>query len=221
MGNFYVLVGEWKFKRQIAPQCYYENSVHLTVPLTGSLGPRSSPDWTVRTTVLKVKTVYCSQKLPIDSMHACSVASVLSNSLRPRGLYPPGSSVHGILQARVLEWVAMPSSRGSSQLRDWTLVSYVSCIGRRFFTTCATWDAPVVSLRSHKICVVFLIIIFFFSVPGVAEVLCSLQVSQAPFPLSTSRPQALTAVAHGFSRPALSWTVTPGSPTGQNLPPHL
>ena len=40
----------------------------------------------------------------------------------------PGSSVHGILQARILEWVAMPSSRGSSQPRDGTLVSYVSCI---------------------------------------------------------------------------------------------
>jgi len=40
------------------------------------------------------------------------------------------SSVHGILQARILEWVAMPSSRGSSQLRDQTCVSYVSCIGR-------------------------------------------------------------------------------------------
>ena len=39
-------------------------------------------------------------------------------------------SVHGILQARILEWVAMPSSRGSSQLRDQTYVSYVSCIGR-------------------------------------------------------------------------------------------
>ena len=33
---------------------------------------------------------------------------------------PPGSSVHGILQARILEWVAVPSSRGSSQPRDWT-----------------------------------------------------------------------------------------------------
>ena len=33
----------------------------------------------------------------------------------------PGSSVHGVLQARILEWVAMPSSRGSSQPRDWTL----------------------------------------------------------------------------------------------------
>jgi len=36
---------------------------------------------------------------------------------------PPGSSVHGILQARILEWIAMPSSRGSSQPRDQTLVS--------------------------------------------------------------------------------------------------
>ena len=42
----------------------------------------------------------------------------------------PGSSVHGILQARILEWVVMPSSRGSSQPRDQTSVSYVSCIGR-------------------------------------------------------------------------------------------
>ena len=40
----------------------------------------------------------------------------------------PGSSVHGILQARVLEWVTVPSSRRSSPLRDRTQVSYVSCI---------------------------------------------------------------------------------------------
>ena len=44
---------------------------------------------------------------------------------------PPGFSVHGISQARILEWVAMPSSRGSSQPRDQTHISYVSCIGRR------------------------------------------------------------------------------------------
>ena len=43
----------------------------------------------------------------------------------------PGSSVHGILQAVILEWVAMPSSRDSSWPRDWTRVSYVSCIGRQ------------------------------------------------------------------------------------------
>ena len=44
----------------------------------------------------------------------------------------PGSSVHGILQAKILEWVAMPSSRGSSWLRDQTPVS---CITDRFFTS--------------------------------------------------------------------------------------
>ena len=49
----------------------------------------------------------------------------------PMDCSPPGSSVPGILQARILEWVAMPSSRGSSQPRDWTHVSCISSIGRR------------------------------------------------------------------------------------------
>ena len=44
---------------------------------------------------------------------------------------PPGSCVHGILQARILEWVAMPSSRGSFWPRDPTRISCGSCIGRR------------------------------------------------------------------------------------------
>ena len=47
-----------------------------------------------------------------------AVCYAQSNSLQPHGLQPPGISVHGILQARILEWVAMPSSRGSSQPRD-------------------------------------------------------------------------------------------------------
>ena len=46
----------------------------------------------------------------------------------------PGSSVHGILQARILEWVAMPSFRGSSRPRDQTHVSCGSCIVGGFFT---------------------------------------------------------------------------------------
>ena len=48
---------------------------------------------------------------------------------------PPGSCVHGILQARRLEWVALPSSRGSSRPRDRTPVSRVSCTASIFFTT--------------------------------------------------------------------------------------
>ena len=47
---------------------------------------------------------------------------------------PPGSSAHGILQARTLEWVVMPSSRGSSPARDQTHVSWSSCIACGFFT---------------------------------------------------------------------------------------
>ena len=52
---------------------------------------------------------------------------------------PPGSSVYGILQARILEWVAMPFSRGSSLPRDRT---WVSCIAGRSFTVWATREAP-------------------------------------------------------------------------------
>ena len=43
----------------------------------------------------------------------------------------PGSSIHGIFQARILEWVAISSSRGSSPPRDWNRVSCVSCISRQ------------------------------------------------------------------------------------------
>ena len=50
----------------------------------------------------------------------------------PRDCSPPGSSVPGILQARIVEWVAMPSSRGSSQPRDG---SQVSLIADGFFTS--------------------------------------------------------------------------------------
>ena len=58
-----------------------------------------------------------------------------------------GSSFHGILQARILEWVAMPSSRGSSWLRDWTHVSYVSCIGR-FYPSWHLGSPQVSSVQS-------------------------------------------------------------------------
>ena len=46
----------------------------------------------------------------------------------------PGSSVHGILQSRILEWASMPSSKGSSQPRDRTRISCGSCIAGKFFT---------------------------------------------------------------------------------------
>ena len=57
----------------------------------------------------------------------------------PMDCSPPGSSIHGILQARTLEWVAIPYSRGSSRPKDGTLVS---CIAWRIFTMWTTREAP-------------------------------------------------------------------------------
>ena len=56
---------------------------------------------------------------------------------------PPGSSVHGILQARILRRVAISSSRGSSRPRDHTWVSYISCIGRKVFYHWCHWGSPI------------------------------------------------------------------------------
>ena len=61
----------------------------------------------------------------------------------------PGSSLHGILQARVLDWVAICFSRGSSRPRNWT---WVSCIAGRFFTDWAPREAIVQSNYSVKYC---------------------------------------------------------------------
>ena len=65
-------------------------------------------------------------------VHAKSLQSCLT-LCSPVDCSPPGSFVHGILQARILEWVTMPSSGGSSQTRDQTQVSYISCIGWQVF----------------------------------------------------------------------------------------
>ena len=65
--------------------------------------------------------------------------SAVCDSLRPMDYSPSSSSVHGILQARIPEWVAIPFSRGSSWPRDW---SQVSCTAGRFFTVWATRETP-------------------------------------------------------------------------------
>ena len=75
--------------------------------------------------------------------------AVVSDSFDPMDCSLPGSSVHGIFQARILEWVAISFSGRSSRLRDWT---QVSCIVGRHFTVWATrevwpWDTDNWSLH--------------------------------------------------------------------------
>ena len=73
-------------------------------------------------------------KLPLDWYVAYRQFSSLAQSCPtlcdPMDRRPPGSSIHGILQARILEWVAIPFSRGSSRPRDRTQVSHIA--GRHF-----------------------------------------------------------------------------------------
>ena len=93
-------------------------------------------------------------------VYVCSVAQSAS-SLQPLDCGPPGSSVHGISQARMLEWVAISFSRGSSQPRGWTCISCISHNGRwilylagGFFTTWATWEAQEIGIGSiFHVCV--------------------------------------------------------------------
>ena len=62
----------------------------------------------------------------------------------------PGSSVHGILQARVLELVAIFYSRGYVRPRDWTCISCTSCIDRQILFHCASWETLQMASRSWK-----------------------------------------------------------------------
>jgi len=61
---------------------------------------------------------------------------------------PLGSSVHGIFQATILDWVAISSFRGSSWPRDQTRISCVSCIAGRFFTPWAIREAGYIPCRN-------------------------------------------------------------------------
>ena len=67
-----------------------------------------------------------------------SVAQSCPTLCNPMDCSPPGSSVRGISQVRILEWVAISFSKGSSWPRDWTQVSYIA---GRFFTIWATGEA--------------------------------------------------------------------------------
>ena len=73
-------------------------------------------------------------------MHAQSLQSCLT-VCEPMDCGPPGPSVHGILQARILEWVAIPFSRGFSQTRNQTRISSLLALAGGFFTTSTTWEA--------------------------------------------------------------------------------
>ena len=108
---------------------------------------------------------HMDRSLPGSSVHGVlqarlcvCVSSVVSDSLRPMDCSPPGSSVHVIFQAGILEWVAISSFRGSSQ------VSCISCIGRQILYYGATWEALAACCTHLKTSHTQFCIIYKFSV---------------------------------------------------------
>ena len=84
--------------------------------------------------MLDIAVLFTVNDLPVTRMEKVEVLShsVVSDFFcDPMDCSPPDSSVHGILQVRILEWAAVPFSRGSSQPRDQTHISHT--VGR-FFT---------------------------------------------------------------------------------------
>ena len=69
----------------------------------------------------------------------------------PTDYSPPGSSVHGIFQTRILEWAAISFSRETSQSRDQTHISSISCIGGQSLYQCAIWEVPCLAPASLNI----------------------------------------------------------------------
>ena len=81
------------------------------------------------------------------SLLCCCLAAQSCLTLwNPMDCRPPGSSLHGILQARILEWVAISFSRESSWYRDWI---HVSCMGRWIIYHWIPWEATSLSYWSH------------------------------------------------------------------------
>ena len=73
----------------------------------------------------------------------CILCHSIISLCEPLDNSPPGSSVHGIFQTRILKWVAISSFNGSTWPTDWTHICSVSCIGRQILYHCATWEAQL------------------------------------------------------------------------------
>ena len=84
--------------------------------------------------------IYCNiVVIYSEQQYACKNVCLVAQSCPTLCDPLPGFSVHGIFQARILEWIAISSSRGSSWPRDWI---WVSCMTGRFFTIWATGKSP-------------------------------------------------------------------------------
>ena len=107
------------------------------------------------TSLSKIKRAISQRSLPSLGRCIARCIALLSQKLscNPTDCSPPGSSVHAFLQARIMEWVTMPSSRGSFQPRNQTQVSHTA---GRFFTFRATREAQINTKREDMECIYYI-----------------------------------------------------------------
>ena len=117
--------------------CYYSKNIHRALKSYSVVPPVFS--FLTDTQAFRFGRVY--RKIENIFLCLCMCAKSLQSCLTLCDHNLPGSSVHGTLQARILKWIAMPSSRGSSQPRDWTHVSFISCTGKWILCHYAIWEA--------------------------------------------------------------------------------
>ena len=125
------------------------------------------------------------------------VAQMCPTLCDPTDCSPPGSSVHGILQARILVWDAMPSSRGPSPPSDRTRVS---CITGRFFIIWATKEALWKGTCSQ----IYLVPTSVLISPNSGCVLFPCQLWGSEFLLNTSREWFIVSCSSGYLKPHFS-----------------
>ena len=127
----------------------------------------------------------------------------------PRDCSPPGSSVHGIIQARILEWVAIFFSRGSSWRREQTCVS---CIGRWILYQWATWEVSLsLSLSLYIYMCVCVSIQFNYSVMSYSLQPHGLWHARLPCPTPTPRACSNSCSSSRWCHPTISSSVVPFS----------
>ena len=120
--------------KETLPKSQWLSIVTLLFPLTSrkEKWEKSMSRWQLmayKGKIFRAQTWITHQSPLIHCLCTKSLQSCLAHG-NPMDYGPPGSSVHGILQARILEWVAISFSRASSWPRDQTHITYVSCIGR-------------------------------------------------------------------------------------------
>ena len=134
----------WLRSRSNQPSCDSDKGLCLQLP-NGKSWQHLMHFSIVTAVIISITSSNCCILTACLRLHAKSLQSYLT-LCNPIDYRPPDSSVQGILPARILEWVAVPSSWGSSRPKGWTRDLKSPALGGGFFTTSANWEVPFFGL---------------------------------------------------------------------------